>query len=586
MMPQDLHPAIASLSRAHGSWAPGLDAEAGAQNPLMDEWRLGVMTSALAAALLEFDRARDLLEQELSQNPDFVALRRLDQANSDESRRQCQALTRRLESLPIFRALQALAASRSLIDGCDAMLMEARKARQFPFSGAMPVGARANSALLPPAAEPPPAEAPSAEPVIAAIGEPAAAPARAVQNWPVQPPSRDDIVRATVTAAAIAIAAAHRRLGVQPQPMAEPATVDASTTPPTPPPPTRYLPTPPNAKSHTIARREPANSQIPVDQLPTLLPLSRPSRPPMPPPSPKRDTRLSPLDPRHAVGRPEVVPQAAGASASDDLGRIQGIDAAMAAQLRSAAITNFRNIAGWRAADVARIAQLLAMPARRISKQGWIEQAAVLATGVETEFARRASGRAMDCAFTPTGVMMSEPAAPPPPHQPGRLQAPPDALPRGPLRLPARLQQVETRWHDEANITIIAQPPAAQSPRRRELARGASSQAAEAAPDPAGPAATAVGAPLPSPPRPAERWMAPATSEEAVVEIVRREDPAMPANRAAEVNAVLERVSLRPVPRPPRHTTPPDLQPTWVSEQDVVAGGVMRRFLKALKRDA
>ena len=52
------------------------------------------------------------------------------------------------------------------------------------------------------------------------------------------------------------------------------------------------------------------------------------------------------------------------------------------------------------------------------------------------------------------------------------------------------------------------------------------------------------------------------------------------------MRAVLQRVSLRPVLPPPRHMTPPNLQPTWVSEQDVVAGGVMRRFLKALKRDA
>jgi predicted flap endonuclease-1-like 5' DNA nuclease len=72
----------------------------------------------------------------------------------------------------------------------------------------------------------------------------------------------------------------------------------------------------------------------------------------------------------------------------DDLTSIRGIDAALAGHLASLGITNYAEIASWRAEDVHRVSRALGLN-REISRQNWIEQAALLqhrkgGIGVET----------------------------------------------------------------------------------------------------------------------------------------------------------------------------------------------------------
>lgn len=71
-----------------------------------------------------------------------------------------------------------------------------------------------------------------------------------------------------------------------------------------------------------------------------------------------------------------------------DLKRIRLIDVATESALSRAGVFRYAQIAGWTAADVARVSQLLGI-GDRINEENWIEQAQVLAKGGETAYARR-----------------------------------------------------------------------------------------------------------------------------------------------------------------------------------------------------
>jgi predicted flap endonuclease-1-like 5' DNA nuclease len=68
---------------------------------------------------------------------------------------------------------------------------------------------------------------------------------------------------------------------------------------------------------------------------------------------------------------------AANGTRRDDLTRIRGIDAALAARMATFGVTRFAQIAAWEQGDVQTISQTLDL-GRMISRQNWIEQAALL----------------------------------------------------------------------------------------------------------------------------------------------------------------------------------------------------------------
>lgn len=86
-----------------------------------------------------------------------------------------------------------------------------------------------------------------------------------------------------------------------------------------------------------------------------------------------------------AVGEP--APLAAAPISGDQLTLIRGIDEAAVAALRDRDIIAFAGIAALSADDVAALGETLG-DARRISKECWIEQAALLADGIATAHAR------------------------------------------------------------------------------------------------------------------------------------------------------------------------------------------------------
>ena len=111
------------------------------------------------------------------------------------------------------------------------------------------------------------------------------------------------------------------------------------------------------------------------------------------PPAPVEPELLTPVEisvvPGTAVPQ---VPDVPARALPFDLTSISGIDTGIAAQLSAAGVTAFSEMARWTAADLARLSQHIGVASNRISGEGWIEQAAMLATGRATRFlGRRAS---------------------------------------------------------------------------------------------------------------------------------------------------------------------------------------------------
>lgn len=72
----------------------------------------------------------------------------------------------------------------------------------------------------------------------------------------------------------------------------------------------------------------------------------------------------------------------------DDLKRIRGVGVLIAKRLNALGITHYEQIANWSNADVDRISKQMEF-GNRIEREGWIQQARILASGGQTEFSRR-----------------------------------------------------------------------------------------------------------------------------------------------------------------------------------------------------
>lgn len=102
-------------------------------------------------------------------------------------------------------------------------------------------------------------------------------------------------------------------------------------------------------------------------------------------------TSLKPVAAETAVVADVKLADANGAEPNDDLTRVRGIDAAAHSVLAGLGVTRFAQIAAWHAADVrsATMALAQAQVMAHVSRDGWIEQAAVLARGGQTDYAAR-----------------------------------------------------------------------------------------------------------------------------------------------------------------------------------------------------
>jgi len=125
-----------------------------------------------------------------------------------------------------------------------------------------------------------------------------------------------------------------------------------------------------------------------------------------------------------------AAPAAADDAAPQDLKRINAIDAATEAALNKLGINRYDVIAGWVRDDLERIAQGLGIRRQRMNRENWIEQAQMLAAGVETHYARRrARGETASAVPSPHQgerrrlIARPSPSSPRPPAAPTRRAA-------------------------------------------------------------------------------------------------------------------------------------------------------------------
>ena len=121
--------------------------------------------------------------------------------------------------------------------------------------------------------------------------------------------------------------------------------------------------------------------------------------------APPRPRKRTPSEPDRASAKLEVEaaqPAAAGAgtkpallaaardSGADDLTRIKGVGPKLRDLLHRLGVFHFDQIAAWTAAEVAWVDENLEGFKGRVSRDGWVDQAKILASGGETAFSKRA----------------------------------------------------------------------------------------------------------------------------------------------------------------------------------------------------
>jgi NADH-quinone oxidoreductase subunit E len=90
-----------------------------------------------------------------------------------------------------------------------------------------------------------------------------------------------------------------------------------------------------------------------------------------------------------AAGAKPATLSAARAGGPDDLKKIKGVGPKLEAMLHRMGFFHFDQIANWTAAEVAWVDENLEGFKGRVSRDGWVAQAKILAAGGETEFSQR-----------------------------------------------------------------------------------------------------------------------------------------------------------------------------------------------------
>ena len=110
--------------------------------------------------------------------------------------------------------------------------------------------------------------------------------------------------------------------------------------------------------------------------------------PPKPAPRPKSAAVAAQDAPKPAGKKPRALkaPRKAGA---DNLKKIKGVGPKLEALLHSLGFFHFDQVAKWTAAEVAWVDENLEGFKGRVSRDGWVEQAQILADGGETEFSKK-----------------------------------------------------------------------------------------------------------------------------------------------------------------------------------------------------
>ncbi|WP_294225135.1 NADH-quinone oxidoreductase subunit NuoE [uncultured Shimia sp.] len=86
--------------------------------------------------------------------------------------------------------------------------------------------------------------------------------------------------------------------------------------------------------------------------------------------------------------KPKVKKDAAKSDTADDLKQLKGVGPALEKKLHDNGVTTFAQIAAWTADDITDMDDKLSFKGR-IARDGWVDQAKLLASGEETEFSKK-----------------------------------------------------------------------------------------------------------------------------------------------------------------------------------------------------
>ncbi len=105
--------------------------------------------------------------------------------------------------------------------------------------------------------------------------------------------------------------------------------------------------------------------------------------------APKTGAKASP-SPEQAVTEKAPAAKEMASTGPDDLKQLKGVGPALEKKLHAAGVTTFAQIAAWGPEDIADMDGKLSFKGR-IERDGWVDQARLLATGEETEFSKKVS---------------------------------------------------------------------------------------------------------------------------------------------------------------------------------------------------
>jgi NADH-quinone oxidoreductase subunit E len=135
--------------------------------------------------------------------------------------------------------------------------------------------------------------------------------------------------------------------------------------------------------------------RIQGDEVPILKPRRTPAPPaakaaakPAPVAPPAKTAAKNTSAPADTPAQPKKL-KAAKKGGADDLKEIKGIGPALEKLLNDLGIFHYDQIAGWSAAEISWVDNNLQGFKGRVSRDGWTQQAKILATGGETEFSKR-----------------------------------------------------------------------------------------------------------------------------------------------------------------------------------------------------
>lgn len=132
----------------------------------------------------------------------------------------------------------------------------------------------------------------------------------------------------------------------------------------------------------------PASVDTPSEPEVVEAPASKPEPAPAPKPEPAPVAAPTPAATDGAGSRPAAL-DAARDGKADDLKKIKGVGPKLEVMLNEMGFYHFDQIAAWSGEEVAWVDQNLKGFKGRVSRDNWVDQAAQLAAGGETEFSKR-----------------------------------------------------------------------------------------------------------------------------------------------------------------------------------------------------